>query len=148
MHLYIPKVHLKSRNSPKWFDSEIRHHLNCLHTLRRKYNSHPTPHQLSKLKFSEEMLQKKMVWAKSEYEANLLKSFLPNNKTSMIYKYISSITGCNAIPPTVYFDSCSASSDMDKASLFNEYFHSCSPPVPSNFLLLVTILNRFHVSVI
>ena len=75
----------------------------------------------------------------------------PNNKTSMIYKYTSSITGCNAIPPTVYFDSCSASSDMDKASLFNEYFHSvfttstfelppaCDRPEPVSCLSDLTI---------
>ena len=130
MHLYIPKVHLKSRNSPKWFDSEIRHHLNCPHTLRRKYNSHPTPHQLSKLKFSEETLQKKMVSAKSEYEANLLKSFLPNNKTSMIYSSAMAFHQLSILIPALLV------LIWIRLRYLMNTFIQCSPPVPSNFLLL------------
>ena len=36
MDLFIPKVKLRSHQFPKWFTPDIRHHLNCLPTLRRK----------------------------------------------------------------------------------------------------------------
>ena len=49
MDLFLPKVKLHSHQFPKWFTPDIRHHLNCLRTLRRKYRTHPTAHNLSKL---------------------------------------------------------------------------------------------------
>ena len=42
MEMHIPKVKLKSYKSPKWFKSDIRHCLNCLHSLRRKYPTEST----------------------------------------------------------------------------------------------------------
>jgi hypothetical protein len=39
-------------------------------------------------------------------------------------KYINSITGNNTIPPVVNFESSTALTDYEKATLFNEYFHS------------------------
>ena len=72
MSLYVPKVRKRSHQGPKWFDSGIRHHLKCLRTLHWKYNSHPTPLILSKLKSSEHQLQLKMVSLKSDYEAKLI----------------------------------------------------------------------------
>ena len=41
MHLHIPTVKLRKQCYPKWFDSELRHLLICLHTLKRKYHRHP-----------------------------------------------------------------------------------------------------------
>ena len=32
MDLFIPKVKLRSSKHPRWFNSDIRHHLNCLHS--------------------------------------------------------------------------------------------------------------------
>ena len=34
MLLYIPTKLVKQCQGPKWFDSDIRHHLKCLRTLR------------------------------------------------------------------------------------------------------------------
>jgi len=59
MHLFIPKVKLKSYECPKWFTPDIRHLSNCCCTLRRKCKPHPTPHNCSKLKLSVEKLQAK-----------------------------------------------------------------------------------------
>ena len=36
MNLFIPKVRLRRHQTPKWYTSDIRHHLNCLNTLRKK----------------------------------------------------------------------------------------------------------------
>ncbi len=40
----------------------------------------------------------------------------------------------SAVPPTVFFDTRSASSDIDKATMFNEFFHSVFTPPSSNHL--------------
>ena len=40
MNLFIPKV--KAKVHPKWFNSEIRHTIKCLRTLRRKCSLHPS----------------------------------------------------------------------------------------------------------
>ncbi len=61
-----------------------------------------------------------MSCAKSDYEAYLIDTFAPNN-ASKIYRYINSITGHNNIPITVDYNSCSATNDQDKASLFNSF---------------------------
>ena len=42
MSLFNPKVLIKRRKDPKWFDSDIRHNLKCLRTLKRKFKSRPT----------------------------------------------------------------------------------------------------------
>lgn len=43
-NLFIPKISLKPRKQPVWFNSVIRHKLHCIHTLRRKHTKHPTVH--------------------------------------------------------------------------------------------------------
>ena len=43
MELFILKGRLKIHQYPKWFTSDIRHSINCLRTLRRKYKKHPSP---------------------------------------------------------------------------------------------------------
>ena len=57
MTLFIPKMYLKHCHDPKWFNSDIQHHLKCLWTMRRKYKSNPTQHRKNKIELSEEQLQ-------------------------------------------------------------------------------------------
>ena len=120
MHQHIPKVKLKSHACPKWFDSEIRHQLNRLRTLRRRCRSHPTPHILDKLQLYETNVQNRLIAAKTSFEANLIQQ--KNN--SKIFKYIRTVSGQGSIPSSIGFESISASTDFEKATLFNIYFHS------------------------
>ena len=78
---------------------------------------------LKKIICCEVALQKEMSSAKALYETVLIKSFGPNNP-SKIYRYIDKVTGHNSIPISVSYKSTSASSDLEKASLFNKYFNS------------------------
>ena len=123
MNLYIPKVKIKSQKHPKWYNSDIRHHLNCIRTLRKRCISHPTIHNLSKLGISETQLQHKMLAAKANFEAQLMQKSSPGN-FSRIYRYINSLTTHDPIPQTVSLDSHIATSDVEKANLFNTFFHS------------------------
>jgi hypothetical protein len=121
INLYIPKVKRRWLKYPCWFTSEIKHHLNCLRTLKRRTTAHPTVCNQSKLKSSMKHLQDKIISAKTSYETQLIKTFASNNN-SKFFKYINSITGNNTIPPVVNFESSTALTDYEKATLFN--FHS------------------------
>ena len=46
----------KSHCRPEWFNFEVQHKLNCIHTIRRKTKARPTPHNTAKLKAAEESL--------------------------------------------------------------------------------------------
>ena len=117
MNLHIPKVKIKSQKHPKWYNSDIRHHLNCIHTLRKRCISHPTIHNSSKLQLSETQIQHQMLAAKDNFEAELILNSSPNN-ISRVYKYINSITRHDAVPQNVSLDSQMATSDTEKTNLF------------------------------
>ena len=61
------------------FNSDIRHHIKCLHNLKTKYNKHPTNNNKVKIEESESLLQPKLSNAKSDYEARLVSTFANNN---------------------------------------------------------------------
>ena len=60
---------------------------------------------------------KSMLTAKLNFEKKL-----SSQNNSNIYKYIQSLTSTLSLPSTVSFDSLSASSDTEKANLFNYFF--------------------------
>ena len=121
--LYIPKIKTKSTPQPKWFTPEVRHHLNITHSLRKKFKMHPTTANGDKLSSAESHLLNLMSKAKSEYEDHLIASFAHNN-SNIIFKYIKSLSKNSTFPPTMFLDSTPATSDSEKAELFNKYFHS------------------------
>ena len=45
---YIPKMLVKHRRDPIWFNSDIRHQLKCLRTLKRRFRFHSTPQRENK----------------------------------------------------------------------------------------------------
>ena len=49
---FIPTFSLKHNSLPKWFTSNLRHRLKCIHTLRRRYRKSPSDHINNRLKFS------------------------------------------------------------------------------------------------
>lgn len=121
--LFIPKIRLHSHQRPKWFTKDIQHHINQIHTLRRKYRSRFSPSIKAKLDTSEKHLQDRMIQSKATYENNLVKNFAFNND-HQIFKYINSITSRKQLPATIHLGSASASSDSEKAALFNLFFNS------------------------
>ena len=83
INLYIPKVKRRWLKYPCWFTSEIKHHLNCLRTLKRRTTAHPTVCNQSKLKSSMKHLQDKIISAKTSYETQLIKRFASNNNSNI-----------------------------------------------------------------
>ena len=124
MFLFVPKVFVRHCHDPKWFNSEIRHHLKCLRSMRKKYKLHPTPQRRVKINSSEILLQCKMEQAKVAYETNLIESHQTHSSTT-IYSYIRSMSGLNALLSSImHLHNIAAATDNEKAYLFNQYFHS------------------------
>ena len=42
MRLFIPFTKIHCKHQPSWFTVNIRHHIKCLRTLRRRHKRHPT----------------------------------------------------------------------------------------------------------
>ena len=68
-------------------------------------------------------MQCKIHSAKLHFESDLIYD-LAITGCPNIYKYLRKFTNQHQLPPTIYHDSKAASSDHDKACMFNEYFHS------------------------
>ena len=120
---FVPKLRIRKSHQPKWFNSSIRHQLNIINTLRRKISHHPSPHLKEKLARLENVLQTDMVNAKADFESTLIhQSIIQSN--SGIYKYIRSLYKLNNIPLSMHLNNKVATVDDQKATLFNEYFHS------------------------
>ena len=60
MQLFIPITKVQSHQHPKWFNSEIRHNIKQLRTLRRRLKRHPTQHILNTIGSLEKTLQDKI----------------------------------------------------------------------------------------
>ena len=61
-----------------------------------------------------------MLLAKASFESTLLETA----PSQILYKYFNSLCRSGTIPPPLIFDSNSAATDAEKATLFNNYFHS------------------------
>ena len=145
MKLFIPVNKHHSVQHPPWFTPEIRHSLKQLRTLRRKYKFHPSQNNLAIIDSLEATIQEMISTAKLHYETSLISNFATAN-SNKIYKYLKSTTKSNCMPPTVDFDSSTASTDFDKANLFNHYFYSVfhSPSKLPDIDELPTISDSLH----
>ena len=86
MSRYILKVKLNTYHNAPWFKSSMRHHLNCLRTLCKKYKHNPSESKMKNIICCEVALQKEMSSAKALYEAiliNQFKSFDPNDPSKI-----------------------------------------------------------------
>ena len=53
IHNFVPQLTIRKKQHPKWFTPIIKHHLNCVHSLRRKYENNPTDNNKHKLQAAE-----------------------------------------------------------------------------------------------
>ena len=129
MNMFIPVAPIHYNKQHTWFNSDIQHHINCLRTLRCKLNKNPTNNNLVKYDNSTNPLHSS---AKDNYESRLIISFA-NTNNSKIYKYIRSVSKSSSIPSTMYSNSTSANTELEKANIFNDYFYSVFTQAPSDF---------------
>ena len=71
----------------------------------------------------QEELQSMIAEAKSEFESNLALTYAHTNNNK-IFQYISNIKGHDRHPNQMFYNNKKASTDSEKAQLFNDYFYS------------------------
>ena len=76
----------------------------------------------------EDTMHSRLLSAKSNYESHLINSFAgrQNNK---IFSYIKSLSQDNTIPNYVQLGPSTASTDLDRATLFNKLFQCFWPAI-------------------
>ena len=115
MNTFIPKVRLRRHQFPYWYTPELRHLSKCLHTSKKRFSKHPTPHLQQKINDLELNYRSKILQAKSSYETNFIHSFAGSHN-ARIYDYIHSLSKKSTIPSMVSLNNCTATSDTGKAS--------------------------------
>ena len=123
MDLFIPKVRLRRHQFPCWYTPELRHLSKCIHTCKKRLSRHSTPHLELKTNNLESEYCSKALVAKSNYESQLVQSFVGSNN-ARIYDYIRSLSKKSSIPSMFFFNHSNATSDTEKAEVFNSFFHS------------------------
>lgn len=123
MNMFIPKFAMKSKQFPAWYTPKLRHRKKCIDTLRRRQLRKPTESKEVKLRQLEMALSHDVQQAKISYESELLQK-LSVSGSSDVYKYIRSLKESRGIPHIVCYKDTRVSSSFNKATLFNEYFHS------------------------
>ena len=148
---FVPKICPRKHPRPKWFNSEIQHHLNKVHTLRRRCRSKPSTNLLSQLSLAEAELSEQMSTAKHDFEFQLVRDLAVSN-SNRIYKYISSLSSSHQLPPIMHFDEKQASSSFEQAQLFNQFFHSvfthstCDLPSSDDLPISAETLSNINIS--
>jgi len=118
MNVHIPKIKIHNHLQPKWYTSEMKHHIKHLETLRRKYRHYPTESKANAIKNSKASLELKISNAKIAYESNLVNNFSFNNCSIIHIRNIPK-TRSIPFPSVIMFDDNQAWVDINKANLFN-----------------------------
>ena len=122
---------------PKWFNTQIRHKINCIRSLSHRCQKSSTDHLSNKLLTLRSELANDIVDARSVYEANIVDSFVSTKNSSKLFGYVRSQTHQDQLPSQITANYVPLSTDSDKACAFNTYFQSvylpsAIPPVPSS----------------
>ena len=132
-NLFIPTLKLSNKPSPKWFNSNVRHHLNRVHTLRRKHHKVNSNSISVKLSSAEADLEAAIANAKDKYMQNLVSSFRSN--PHKLFNHLKQLRQSKFQPKHITDDNHIPITDRHKiAEEFNNFFHSTFSP-PSNFFL-------------
>ncbi len=87
--IYVPKFKIPSHSSPKYFTSEIRHNIKCVHSKKRLLKRHYSSSLAHEVQIMESELQQRMKNAQITYINSLISSF--SSKPRSLYSHLSNI---------------------------------------------------------
>jgi len=141
MSAYIPKVRLRRVQTPKWFNGALCHQRNCLRTLTARAENHPSEQILARLAKAKSDFSTAVSDAKAKYENSLTEEF-QSSRASGIFKYIGFLRDSGSIPSTVFYRGCSASTDADRACIFNTFILFLQIVILISLFLMTYLLIR------
>ena len=115
----IPRITKHRATLPPWISNATSHLLKQLQTPSRRKNLYSVSHQL-KIRQMERKISAAAEKDLEAFEAEVFES----RRFSEIQRYLSTIRNKSPIPNTVTYKSQTATSDQDKAELFNNFFAS------------------------
>lgn len=121
-HYFIPTIKIRSNSSPKWFNAEIRHHFNQIHSVRRLVRKNPTISRITKLHNLETFIEKLICSSKESYILGLIASFSSDPKK--LYRYLRDLTKTSTSDVFLDKDSEIITDPLKIAEAFNDFFHS------------------------
>lgn len=130
-NLLVPISERRKRSGPRWFNSEVRHLLNRVHTVRKTIKRKCSVSLLSKLESLEDKLGAAITSAKANYETQLVCAFRSN--PTKLYRHLSELSKPRSGPQFLINHGSPVHDSLSKARLFNEFFHSTF--TVSNFIL-------------
>ena len=117
IQLFILTIKVHSHQHPIWFNSEIRHSIKRLRTLRCRYKCCPIQHISNTIISTEKALQNTITAAKQTFQSDLINTYASANN-SKVFKYLKSITKSNNILSVMNLESLTAITDYRIANLF------------------------------
>ena len=118
----VPHISISKSHQPKWFNAQIRHLLNKVHTLRRVAKKHPSTANSTKLAKQESSLQSLMESTKRQYVLNYIKTHHSNPRK--IFNHLRQLSNDSQIPQALHHEQTLYSSPSGIANAFNVYFNS------------------------
>ena len=97
---FIPKFKVPAKPTPRWFNSNVRHLLNCTHTLRRLHKRKPTTNNYEKLQRMETCLRTSIEASRDEYLQRIVSQFQANPKK--LYEYLKHLSNSKFKPQFIY----------------------------------------------
>ena len=89
--MFVPKVRVSYKNSPKWFTPEIRHGINKLRHLKRRYKQHPSSNLQRVIIDKENLIQEEINTARADWEEKLVAESA-GFSSHKIYKHIRNLS--------------------------------------------------------
>ena len=118
----IPCYRVRSRPKPKWFNGEINHILNRIHSLRRLLKRKYSSHLQNKLLNLEEELQDLIQAAKCKYISGLCRRFFQEPKK--LFRYLKDLRSATQSIPIIIQDAAVIRDPSAIAECYNNFFNS------------------------
>ena len=122
LELHMPKITIKSKFQPPWFDSECYVKCREKERLHKLFNFKSTKSIRDELKFTNFRREFKSL-IRSKIRDNLHCSRDSNTITKKFWSHVKSKTKSTRIPEVVKHENSISSDTLTKANMFNKYFY-------------------------
>ena len=116
---HIPKIKIKSKGSPPWFDSDIHNLCRKKERYRKLFKESCNPLHEAKYKNCRKEIKQKI---KEKMRSNFEDASNPKCLSKKFWSYVKSSSNTSRIPDVISCKGRFRSEPTDKANLFNDYF--------------------------
>ena len=126
IEMHVPKLHIRDKNLPEWFDKEVIHLRNIKNTAWRRAHLKNTHASWAKFRKVRNKIVN-LVRQKSKKFINDL-GFSVKENPKRFWSFVKSKTKSSSVPSDIIWGDKHADTSHDIAKLFNEYFVSVFKP--------------------